>query len=36
MIIEEIIEDGEPIPEAPEEEVRVFAEPIALVTVYAD
>lgn len=36
MIIEELIEDGEPIPEAPEEEVQVFAEPRALVTVYAD
>jgi len=36
MIIEEIIEDGESIPEAPEEEVQVFSEPRALVTVYAD
>ena len=36
MIIEELIEDGEPIPEAPGEEVQVFAEPRALVTVCAN
>ena len=27
LIMEELIEDGEPIPEAPEKEVRIFSEP---------
>lgn len=36
MMIEELIEDGESIPEAPEEGVQVFSEPRALVTVYVD
>ena len=32
MIVEELIEDGEPIPEAPEKEVQIFSEPRAMVT----
>lgn len=33
MIVGELIEDGEAIPEEPEEEVHVFAEPRVAVTV---
>jgi len=36
MIVEELIEDGEPIPETPENEVQILSEPGAMVTVYAD
>lgn len=32
MIIEELIEDGEHIPEAPEKEVQIFSEPRVMVT----
>ena len=32
MIMEELIEDGEPIPEASEKEVQIFSEPRVLVT----
>ncbi len=31
MIIEELIEDGEFIPEAPEKEVQIFSEPSVVV-----
>jgi len=32
MIVEELIEDGEPIPQEPKEEVQVFSEPRVVVT----
>jgi predicted RNase H-like HicB family nuclease len=33
MVVEELIEDGEPIPEGPEEEVAVFSDARVAVTV---
>ena len=33
MIVEELIEDGRPIPEQPQEEVTVFSDPRVAVTV---
>ena len=33
MIIEELIEDGKPIPEFPGEDVQVFTEPRVIVTI---
>ena len=33
MTIEELIEDGKPIPELPKDDVQVFSEPRVLVTV---
>lgn len=33
MIIDELVEDGKPIPELPEEDVEVFSEPRVMVTV---
>jgi predicted RNase H-like HicB family nuclease len=33
LIRKELIEDGEPVPEASEKEVQIFPEPIVLVTV---
>ena len=33
MVVEEMIEDGEQIPEVPERGVQVFSEPQAMVTV---
>ena len=32
IIIEELIEDGEPIPEVPKREVQIFSEPRVMVT----
>ena len=32
MIVEELIEDGKPIPQKPKEEVQVFSEPRVVVT----
>ena len=33
MVVDELIEDGEPIPDAPEQGVLVFADPQVMVTV---
>lgn len=33
MVVEELIEDGEPIPEGPENEVQILSEPRVVVTV---
>jgi len=33
MVVDELIEDGEPIPDSPEKGVQVFAEPQVMVTV---
>ena len=32
MIVEELVEDGKPIPQEPKEEVQVFSEPRVVVT----
>lgn len=33
MVVEELVRDGEPLPEEPEEDVRVFPEPRVAVTI---
>lgn len=33
MLVEELMEEGKPIPESPTQEVYVFPEPLAMVTV---